>query len=125
MIPHAVQPIAQLKNTDCAVAALAMLLGVSYRQVADRIRKDMPRAQSQGMWTTEICRVAFSFGTKLKRRSKTSDAVEGLTGLILTDNHAAVMFQGVVIDPSDGQVWDRETWLLTKNHKLHSYWEAQ
>ena len=118
-IPLAIQPIIQLTTADCGVAALAMLLGKPYAQVARSLLKTHPKAKSEGMWTGEMITVAKRYKTLLKVRSpKVLFERDDLTGLITTTDHVAVLFQGVVIDPNDGQVWDLETWISTNDHKV-------
>lgn len=124
--PRAIQPLIQMTQADCGIAALAMLLGKPYSQVAVALSKTHPTAKKEGMWTGEMISVARKYRMKLKVRSPA--VLQGepdITGLVTTKNHVAVLFQGVVIDPSDGQVWDLETWLVANRHKLVEVLEVE
>jgi hypothetical protein len=109
--PIAIQPRKQT-SADCAIVALEMFLGIPYAQVAAFVAATSPKAFIRGMWTTEIQRVAAGLGTKLKRQRKWADDDSGILVLQLEDAcHAVVLFEGVIINPGDGMVWNYDAYL--------------
>lgn len=114
-MPMVVQPVVQINEGDCAIAALAMFLGRPYATVAEAARRVARHAETKGLYTTQIRRVAKALGVQLEKRRH---SLEGpYTGLLTTKRkadkreHVVVLFQGVVLDPLDGLLWDYDTWL--------------
>ena len=111
--------IVQKTGADCAVAALAMLAGRPYRAVSDAARTVAPTAHSRGLYTTQILTIAESIGFPLKAIARPASflkvSVVDHTGILTVrrkkDDHAVVLFQGVIVDPMNGMVWDFETFL--------------
>lgn len=111
MPPVVIQPLAQTAE-DCALVALAMYLGVPYAQVAAFVAVTAPKAFIRGMWTTEIQRVAKALGVTLKVKRKFGEDESGILVLQLEDGcHAVVLFEGVIVNPGDGLVWNYDAYL--------------
>lgn len=117
--PMVVQPIIQVGTSDCAVAALAMYLNVPYRLASEAARLENKTVHQKGLYTTEIKRAAARMKVALVFIRRPA---EDASGILLIDkagaSHAAVLFQGVLIDPTDGHVWDLDTWLTTRGYKV-------
>jgi hypothetical protein len=110
-IPVCVIPRRQ-EHADCGVVALCQWLGLPYTQVAAAVATVRPLALADGMYQSEIQKVARIFDRPLKVRRKFSleDRPSGLLMLEMTDgHHAVVLFEGVII--SDGKVWNYEAFL--------------
>ncbi len=127
MIPTAVHPIVQIGHMDCGVAVLAMYLGETYPKVAmvalgvDRL------VQKTGLSVRGLRRAARVLERgPLKRQNDWSDVdlYEATAILYLKnkqrDYHYALLFEGVVIDPANGLVWDLDAWLETKKWEIRS-----
>ncbi len=106
------EPVTKKDTGDCAVAALAMALGQPYRAVAEVVLSVSPRALKRGLYWTEIDRVAASFGAVFRKTASAED----VTGLLMVADsrkceHALALFQGIVIDPESGLLWDFDTYV--------------
>lgn len=114
-IPVIVQPLAQISDSDCAVAAIAMYLGHPYRVVSDAALKVSKRVHRRGLWVSEMLRLVKALGDTAGRAgaASTEDGV-----VILSqkngDRHVVVRFGGLIIDPANGCVWDEDTFLAAK-----------
>lgn len=106
------------EHADCAVVALSMWLGLPYTQVAAAVATVRPLALADGMYQSEIVKVARIFDRTLRVRRKfdIDDRPTGLLMLAMEDGHHAVLlFEGVII--SDGKVWNYETFLTQAKAK--------
>ena len=115
MTPIAIDPIVQRDSSDCCVAALAMLTGKPYREVAEVALRLFPTALRRGLWTSELIRLAHGIGYRLVKTPREDDS----TGVITFRRgrswaHVAALFQGVVINPADGLVWDLDSFISAK-----------
>lgn len=92
---------------DCALAALAMLLHVSYEDVLATAAQIVTRPHERGLYLTEIERVASQLGHRLKRtRSYSLDDDTGILGVRNKEyQHVVVIRDGILADPVDGEVW--------------------
>ena len=107
--------IVQRAESDCGVAALAMILGKTYEEVLVACGHDHPRVLTKGLWATGMSRVAASLGVTLTRK-RTFD-VETAFGLLCLSDHVVVLKNGLIIDPGDGSVWDADVYLATKDER--------
>lgn len=99
--------IEQRSLEDCAIAALAMLLGRTYEDVLDVAARVVQRPHRRGMWLTDLIAVAGELGVSLVRKRR-ADLDEDIGILSVETNrgpHVVVLRAGVVIDPSDHAVW--------------------
>lgn len=104
--------------SDCAVIALAQWLGLPYTQVAAAVATVRPMALADGMYQSEIKKVAriFDRSLKVRRRFSLEDRPSGLLMLEMADgHHAVVLFEGVII--SDGKVWNYDAFLAQAKAK--------
>ncbi len=119
MTPDAIQPLVQLGASDCAIVALAMYLGKPYRVVSEAALKVCRKVHQRGLYTAEIIRTAKRLGCTIRAaKPMIGPHDEPISGLLIVvrpsgTHHIVVLFQGVVIDPADGIVWDFGTWLAT------------
>jgi hypothetical protein len=98
-----------------------MWLGLPYTQVAAAVATVRPMALVEGMWQTEILKVARIFDRTLKVRRKFNieDRPSGLLMLDMVDNHHAVLlFEGCIV--SDGKVWNYEAFMQQAKAKALS-----
>ena len=120
--PLMLQPMGQLGEADCAVTALAMYLGRPYREVSEAAMRTSPHVHQRGLWATEMRRIAKRLGVTLRSVRAPVPNITERTGILCVKRkaveHAAVLFQGVLIDPRDGQLWDLETWVATRCWKV-------
>jgi len=115
MLPT-LEPIIQKTLTDCGLAALAMVLGRPYRDLSEMAAAICPRVRTSGIYMTDIARLAAAFGAKFKREKTLMDGVTGLLVVVRgrgqkRQAHITALFQGVVVDPTDGLLWDYDTYL--------------
>jgi ABC-type bacteriocin/lantibiotic exporter with double-glycine peptidase domain len=113
--PAIIEPIAQKNAGDCSIACLAMLLGLPYVEVSSMALSLYPTAGTEGLWTTEIKRVALKLGHKLQTKKPVE--IETSTGILVLRDHVVILFQGVIVDPADGLIYDYDTYLVTKADK--------
>ena len=93
---------------DCAIAALAMLLHVSYEDVLALAAQTLKRPHERGLFLNEIERLTVALGHRLKRvrRGYDIDSDTGILGVrSKAYSHVVVIREGVLIDPVDGEVW--------------------
>lgn len=106
------------EHADCGVVALCQWLGLPYTQVAAAVATVRPLALVDGMYQSEILKVARIFDRTLKVRRKWQhdDRPSGLLMLDMGDgHHAVVLFEGCII--SDGKVWNYDAFLAQAKAK--------
>ena len=115
--PVVVRPVRQHTPYTCTIASLAALIHRDYEDVYDyavRIYTDI----TGGLYTTEVKRVARHFKATLLYHRKWTEAA-GDTGLLLVSfrerqtNHMVLLFNGVVYDPQEGQLWEPDAYLAS------------
>lgn len=114
----------QRTDCDCAITALAILLQKPYEEVSKVAQGLFFKPHIKGMWTKEIVRLAKVLGTTLVKKSYIE--VGPSTGLGVMqerngDRHVVVLFQGVVIDPSDGAIYNLEAYCGIRKQKLQVF----
>ena len=118
--PIAIDPLIQKDEGDCALACLAMVSGRSYVDVRKATRRVCPDAPVEGASAEDLVRLGRSLKYPLVARIvQHGDDFEDLTGVLMVERkvrrryhrHAVVLFQGVIIDPSDGTVWDFDAYM--------------
>ena len=128
MVPVALELIAQKDIADCGIAALAMLLNRPYVEVSEAALALTTKPHKHGLWTSEIQRIAKRLGIVLARHKVLS---EDATGLIIlqrctngkNEGHVAVLFQGVIVNPADGLIWDYAAYLARGKWRLSAFLE--
>lgn len=97
---------------DCAIVALSIFLNLPYAAVAAVVARVAPTAFKSGLWNTQMARVAKALGTPLQAKRRFHDRESGILTLQLEDAcHAVVLFEGVVVNPGDGKVWNYKAYL--------------
>lgn len=92
---------------DCGLAALAMALGLPYESVFQAA----PLAARTGLTTRQLQAVATKLGARLLSRPKADlHADTGILGIEFPrrNGHWLYLHAGVLVDPSDGSLWDTE-----------------
>lgn len=125
--PVAINPERMRDEGDCALAALAMLTGAPYPTVSRVALKTVRRRpHATGLWAGEVMKIAKALKTPLRRvklKGKLHTSLDEATGILLVHrgdgSHAVVLFQGVVINPADGLIWDLDTYLTEGEWTLH------
>lgn len=99
----------QRHDMDCAVACLAMLLGVSYELSLLAFRKH------EHIFMRDVKTAAKRLGTTLLLRRKfdleTDTGILGLRSPKWHCEHLAVLKEGIVID-TDATIWDVDVFLV-------------
>ena len=107
---------------DCGVAALGMLLGVSYEDALLALGGEVPTILRRGVWLVELQRAAARLGhpLKLKRRYDV-ELSEGILQIIFKpdDQHVVVLREGLIFD-SDFCVWRPEDYQQAKKARFGS-----
>lgn len=108
-----IQVVVQQTHADCGVCCLAMLLGRPYSDIFMHSPQQVKLARKKGLTEGSLTRLAKKVGVKLSHRRVTDDDLDEATGILFlgatkkgVDDHAVVMFNGTLIDPSDGLLWD-------------------
>lgn len=109
---HVLRVVVQQESLDCAVAALAMYLGVTYPDVLRAVTVADRHQGRRGLWTRTMQRVARRLGVTLTLR-RTVD-VDTDAGILLLPDHACVLWRGLVFD-TDGLVWDADAFLANRS----------
>lgn len=111
-MPPVVQIQVQRAPGDCAVCALAMLLGRSYEDVLGAAVKSTSsaRVHHNGMFTRQMKATAKRLGIVLTlRRGFDLEQDEGVLALARDGEQHAVLLKAGLIFDGDGTVWEPET----------------
>lgn len=112
--------IAQRKDWDCGVAALAMLLDTPYGDVAAAVRSVVtsPRLKARGLIVREAEDVAAYLGMPLARIYRRRDYLKDRTGMLgllgerlHPAGHWVVLKSNQILEPDGGSVWDVDAYL--------------
>lgn len=113
--------VPQRKDWDCGVASIAMLLNVPYADVSTvvfRTLTDHKKLKRQGIILYELEEIIGKFGFKTKRLYKKEGYLENATGILglnggdcAPHGHWVVIRDGMIIDPSGGEVWSPEDYM--------------
>jgi hypothetical protein len=115
-----VKVVAQRRDWDCGVAALAMLLARDYGDVSAAVRQtlDPARVKRRGLGVRDAIRVGATLGARLKAVRRRRDYLVGTTGMLgllgeecAPHGHWVVFKNGTIIDPNHGEVWDAPGYL--------------
>lgn len=113
-MPPVMQVVIQRHQNDCAVACMAMLLGLSYEAVLVAFRHNVI---VQGACTRHIQYAAKRLGSTL-RWQRYYSVDENDTGILAMDSdkwkmqHLVVLKDGLIFD-TDASVWDQDVYLAT------------
>lgn len=117
-----VKVVAQKKDYDCGVAAMAMLLNVSYGDISAVCRSiyGSTKPNKRGLLLYHLEGIADSFGVPLIRLYKSKNYMNGRTGILGlnggnmdTAGHWVMLKDGItIIDPDDGSVWNVDDYII-------------
>lgn len=121
--PEVIEPIIQKDEGDCAVASVAMLLNLSYREVSEAaLKKFKSRPHTHGLSLRQIKSLMKHFGHDTKSIHPNDVEMNEETGIVSIskpeNGHAAVIFNGIIIDPSDGLLYTPDAYLAYKKGKI-------
>ena len=120
MGPLIIEPVVQKNVGDCVLASLSMIFGIPYQEVSTVALSHYPDCAHQGLSTRQTMVIVKALGRTLQS-IKVPDAhtLEGETGLLDIRMgrlyHTVVLFQGVVLNPADGLVYDLDTFLASRH----------
>lgn len=122
MIPAVILPTLQRSSMDCGLCCLQMLVDRPYDVVRDEALRVIPHLHERGMYASELTRVARKFGVQLQKRTEWGDEDVGVLDVRGRKGwrHFAVLFKGVLVNPSDGMVWSPDVYLETKSGKAQA-----
>lgn len=121
--PAVIQPIRQSDTGDCAIASIAMVLGLSYQEVANHARTIQRRATKSGLGTRQIVAICRHFGHATRSLRPKLEELDDFTGILLVrlpnkTEHAAILFRGTVYDPADGLLYEPAAYFATEKAHL-------
>lgn len=120
---------AQRGEGDCAIAALAMYLGVSYEDALEAATKGTRKAHRKGMYATQIQRAAENLDKPLvvKRNfdfETDAGVLHGVVTMSIFDDaklvcrkrigHAVCLRWGLIFEPDGGEVWEYDDYTEQK-----------
>ena len=115
-----IKVISQRHDFDCGIAALAMLLGVPYGDVAKVVKDNIhdPRLKSRGLILRQLEEIITLFGFKTRRVYRKAGYLEGATGILglnggqcAPHGHWVVVKDGLILDPSGGEAWSLDDYV--------------
>ena len=129
--PAMIAPCLQAGPMECVIACMSMILGLPYIDVVAACQAVDPNALKTGLTAGEACRAAKRLGHVLTafaplkvpkgKRSIPLEDLDDLTGILYVRKgnayHAVVLFEGVVFDPSYGNIWQLASYLATHHVK--------
>jgi hypothetical protein len=108
--------IAQRHKMDCGIAALAMLLGLSYERVSVIAYAIAADVATTGLNLKEIQAIAQHCGVSLDRH-RTYNLETGLGILSVrrpTWWHCVILRQGIIVDPNAGRIFEARDYLSSQ-----------
>lgn len=113
-----IRVIPQRHPSDCGVACLAMICGVSYENALVAVAQVQPDVCAQGLWLRHLRAAAKLLGYRLTaRRAFDLEADTGILNLSSKRwrlEHLVILREGLVIE-TDGTLWEAE--LYVKQHR--------
>ena len=107
--------VPQKKDYDCGIAAMAMLLGITYGDVSAVVRAlyGSTKPNKRGIMLYHMEEIASQLDTPLKRVYKAKSYLSGKTGILGMNGgnmdsagHWVVLKDGdTILDPDDGAVY--------------------
>lgn len=107
----AIQIQVQREKKDCGIAALSMLLGVSYEDTLRATTLTDRSHGKRGLWTRTLQRIAKRLGFKLVVRYAFD--LDNDYGLLRLPDHAVILRNGLVID-TDAWIYDADEYLAAR-----------
>jgi hypothetical protein len=115
--PVVFEPVVQKSTNDCAVACLAMYLGLPYSQVREAAGR---RLTKEGMTTRAIINTAKKLGAELVLQKDFDADDVGIADLLReddSDGHVVLFVRGAVWTTASGQIW-ADLFTYCKVHKF-------
>lgn len=126
--PTVIEPIVQKSISDCAIAALAMLLCRPYHDVSARAIRMTRKPHHRGLGTRQFMALARQCGAQLVRARGAVD-LEDETGLLCVafpdkTEHALVLFNGVIYNPADGLLYVPDVYVSSRKARVTGLWRV-
>jgi hypothetical protein len=111
-----IEPIVQRSTHDCAVAALAMYLGLPYVAVADAV-PSLKKVMHNGMSIRQFLNVGKRLGIELVADEEFDiDEDDGVLYMRNEESgHVVLLWKGGAFNPADGHFWRGVDTLMEKN----------
>lgn len=104
--------VPQRHKTDCSIACLAMLLGVSYEEAL--LAMAQPRVLKRGVMMRQVLTAAKRLGRPLRFQRKidldTDTGILGVRSPQWPNEHLVVLKDGLIFD-TDCTIWDADVFL--------------
>jgi len=120
--PASIVIIIQPTANSCVPACLAMLLNLPYTEVAACVRDHITDGMSKGLTVPETIRTARHLGSVLLS-VPVKEFDHDSTGILFVhrkgerEYHAVLLFQGIIVNPSDGTLTDYSTYMKSDKAK--------
>ena len=122
--PVCIEPIIQKDVSDCAIACLAMVLGVPYVLASTIAQEVTKKPHKKGLGTRQMMSIARKLGRSMACVKAADVDLDEDTGILFVgftpsgNEHATVLFQGVLVNPADGLLYDPATYLNTNKGRV-------
>ena len=120
--PEIIEPIIQKEDGDCALAAVAMLIQKPYREVSEMALKTFKeRPHSTGLELRQIRTLIKKFGLEVESLAINDidlDEETGILSITKKNPHVVLLFQGVIVDPANGLLYDRDAYCADQKAKI-------
>ncbi len=115
------QVVPQRHKTDCSVACLAMLLGVSYEEAL--LALAVPHVVKRGVMVRQVLVAARRLGHPLRFQRQfdldTDTGILGVRSAKWPQEHLVVLKDGLIFD-TDATVWDQDCFMAAYDAKAIS-----
>lgn len=121
-IPSFITFIRQHAKSDCGVACLAMIAGVSYEEALLAVGKK--KVLKGGMDIKTLKQAAKRLGATLKLHRSVD--IEEDCGILAVRSdkwpmdHVVILFHGIVLDGDDRTIWEADTYLKAHSARILS-----
>lgn len=110
--------VVQRTDSDCTIAVLAMLTGLSYEDVLIAAARLTPC--ENGMYLTQVQKVAEELGVDLAAKKVGRYDPEASRGILHVSKrkqyHVVILDRGRIIE-TDGSLWDYDVYLASSKYK--------
>lgn len=125
MAPAFIKLVKQATDYDCGIACLAMLFHLPLAEVhavAAKALKVWPDAE--GLTNRKLQTIARKLGHPLKAMDP-KDTAAGDTGILMVGGnkkyHFVVVFKGVIVEPTYGDIWELDAYLKMYKVRPHRF----
>jgi ABC-type bacteriocin/lantibiotic exporter with double-glycine peptidase domain len=120
--PEIIEPVIQKEDGDCALAAVAMLIQKPYRLVSEAALKMFrKRPHETGLELRQMRALMRKFGVESQSLSPTDLDLSEETGILSISKknpHVVLLFQGVIVDPANGLLYDIDAYCADQKAKI-------